>query len=390
MEVYILDSLLRRDQVVDRFVSLIWSERFSAYGDFQLDLLSTLENRSRFSTGTCLTLNDSTRIMTVESIENHNDNDGRNILTLKGRSLEYILENRIARGSLSNLTIEPKWIITGPPMDLANKLFHDICVTGILDHADIIPGVIESSFYSTDTIWPSPDSITYEIEPQTLYSALKNLCVLYDMGFRLVRNPSTNLIHFDVYMGSDRTTQQSTLPAVIFSPDLENLNNTSELTSIAGYKNTAYVVSPVGSEIVYPLDVDPNITGFERNVLLVKADDIKDTDPEMATAKMIQRGKEELSKNRRFFGFDGEISPYTSYKYGIDYNLGDLVEQRNVDGITNFMQVVEQIFTSDKEGDKSYPTLALNTFITPGSWRGWDYNQVWEDVGPTEYWANQS
>jgi hypothetical protein len=52
------------------------------------------------------------------------------------------------------------------------------------------------------------------------------------------------------------------------------------------------------------------------------------------------------------------------------------------------MQVSEQIFVCDGEGERSYPTLAINQFIMPGSWLAWDYNQVWIDLGATEYWAN--
>jgi hypothetical protein len=254
----------------------------------------------------------------------------------------------------------------------------------------VIPGVTEARIFPADTISEPADSITIEIDLTTVYTAVKNVCDLYDMGFRLVKDGDTTHLYWDVYMGSDRTTQQTTLPAVVFSPDLDNLQNTTELTTIDSYKNCAYVFSPVGVEIVYALDIDPATTGFDRHVLLVNATDITDTDPAVATAKMIQRGKEELSKNRQFSGFDGEISQYSQYVYGVDYNLGDLIEQRNDDGVTNVMQVTEQIFVSDKEGERSYPTLSVNTFVTPGSWTAWDYNQVWVDLDPSpETWSDQ-
>ena len=387
MEVYILDSLYRRARVVDKFKSLIWTERFSAYGDFELTMNSTLENRTRFPAGTRLAINESYRVMTVETVEDATDSEGRNLLTLKGRSLEAILEDRVARGTLGDLTSTPKWVLTGPPMNVARYIYHYICGLGTLDPGDKIPNVIEGSIFPEDTIGEPPDSITYEIELTSVYLAIKQLCDLYDAGFRLVRNFDTSQLYFDVYMGSDRTTAQSTLPAVIFSPDLGNLQNTTELTTIATYKNCAYVISPVGHEVVYPLDIDPRVNGFDRRVLWVKADNITDTDPAVASAKMIQRGKEELSKCRRFSAFDGEIGQISTYKYGTHYNLGDLVELRNTDGATNNMQVTEQIFVSDEEGERSYPTLSLNTFITPGSWLAWDYSQVWEDLGLTDYWS---
>lgn len=388
MEVYILDSLLRREKVVDRFESLIWTERWSVYGDFQLVIQSTNESRSNFVAGTRIAQNESYRVMTVDTVENITDSEGKALLKVSGVSLEKILDDRIAKDTLSDLTTEPKWILTGTPGDIARQIFNDICVLGNLDPGDVIPFLMPGTIFPEDTISESTDIITVELDLTTVYQAIKQLCDLYDLGFRLVRNFDTSQLYFDIYSGSDRTTLQTDLAPVVFSPDLDNLKNTTEFTTIAQSKNIAYVFSPVGFEVVVPQDVDPEVEGFERHVLLVRADDITDPDPEIASALMIQRGKEELSKNRSFSAFDGELNQYSEYKYGVHYNLGDLVEMRNSDGVTNNMRVTEQIFVSDKEGERSYPTLAINLFITPGSWLAWDYNQVWADLGLTEYWAD--
>ena len=71
------------------------------------------------------------------------------------------------------------------------------------------------------------------------------------------------------------------------------------------------------------------------------------------------------------------------YPYEIAYQLGYLIEMRNIDGITNQMRVQEQIFVSDAAGERAYPTLAIDRFITPGSWFAWDFNQVWQDTDGT-------
>lgn len=387
MEVYILDSLNRHTDVVDKFLSAIWTERFADIGNFELDLYSSPENRRRLIPGTRLALTDSKRVMTVETVEDASTDSGERLLKVTGRSLEKILNDRIARGTMTSTTTEPKWVITGTPKVLANKIFHDICITGTLSSGDIITGITEANtLFPADTIPSSSTSITYEIEPQTVFSAIKKLADVYGMGFRIVRDPNTAALYFDVYMGSDRTTAQTTLPAVIFSPDLENLHNTKQLTSNAVFKNVAYVISPVGTQTVYDSLTDPSVAGFDRRVLLVKADDITDTDSTVANAKMVQRGREELAKNRVVAALDGEVSQTSQYKYGLDYNLGDLVEIRSSDGVTSNMQVTEHIFVSDREGDRSYPTLSLNAFVTPGSWLGWNPTQVWSDL-TTETWA---
>lgn len=388
MEVYTLDSLYRRERVIDQFESLIWTERYSAFGDFELSIVSNQDTRKMLAPGTRLALNQSYRVMEVETFEDKTTSDGQSILNVRGRSLENILENRIARYQMVSLTTESKFTIIDPPATAARNLFQHVCVSGALDPGDVIPFYTPGNIFPADTIPEPADIISWEFEPQTVYKAIKDLCDLYDLGFRLVRGVDTSLLYFNIYSGSNRTTDQTTLPAVIFSPELDSLENTTAFTTTATYKNVAYVFSPVGAEMVYADSVDPTVAGFERRVLFVKADDITDTDPAVATAKMIQKGKEELSKNRQLQAFDGELNQNSSYHYGVDYNLGDLVEMRNKDGVTNNMRVTEQIFVSDSEGERSYPTLAINKFITPGSWLAWDYNQEWEDLGLTEYWAD--
>ena len=107
------------------------------------------------------------------------------------------------------------------------------------------------------------------------------------------------------------------------------------------------------------------------------------------TAAMQQKGREELSYARRFIGFDGEVTQRTQYKYGIDYQLGDLVEMRGKDGISAVVRVTEQIFTSDAEGDKSYPTLSNKLTAEPGSWASMG-NAEWIDYDDdlTTYWSS--
>lgn len=399
MEVYILDSLLRRTAVVDLFESLIWTERWTSIGDFELLINSTAESRGQFVNGVLLSINNSNRVMVVETVENSNNTDGKNMLKVKGRSLESILEHRVAAASLSDLTTEPKWVLSGKPADIARAMFDHICVTGALDLNDKIPLIAPGNLYPADNIPEPAATITWEQEPDTLYKAIKDLCELYDLGFRLTRDDVTSKLYFNVYSGNNRTTLQSALPSVVFAPGLENLQNTTELTTMEQAKNVAYVFSPQGFEMVYPDNFDPDTNGYERRVLVVKVGALSGTDPDFpndppteaeVSAYLIQKGKEELSKTRAWSAFDGELNRNSSYKYGVDYYLGDLITMQNADGAMNNMRVTEQIFVHDQEGERSYPTLAINQFIAPGSWISWKYNKFWIDFGTTEFWSTQA
>lgn len=388
MEVYVLDSLLRRERVVDRFESLIWTERFSEIGDFELILRSTRESRSQFITGTRLAVNTSYRVMIVETVEDETDSDGKKLLTVKGRSLEALLEDRVARPSHDNLAVAPTWRLGGRPGDIARQVFKEICVDGKLSLDDIIPFITAGSIMPNDTISEPDTPIVVEFPPQTVFEAIKELCDIYDLGFRLLRNFDMSQLYFDIYTGSDRTTRQRDLPPIIFSVENDNLQNTKELDTIVGAKNVAYVYSEVGSAIVFAENVPVDVEGFDRRVLLVEASEVT-ADTVDIPAALRQKGWEELSKARSFSAFDGELNQRGSYRYGVDYNLGDIVEMRNEDGVITYKRVTEQIFVHDVEGERSYPTVSMDMFVAANTWRSQISTRVWEDFGLEEYWADQ-
>jgi hypothetical protein len=390
MEVYTLDALLRRQEVVDVFQSLIWTERFQSLGDFQIDVINNYRNRGLFKADTYLALNKSNYVMRVESVEDDVSADGQKILIVKGRSMEAILQDRVAFSVEGDTTTTPKWTITDTPAAVARKIFHDICVTGVLNPGDVIPYINEGTFMPASTIAEPVDPITLEMEPTTVYEAITQVCSAWNLGFRILRRGDLTQLWFDIYAGCDRTTAQTTFQPVVFAPELDNLQNTKELTTIDSAKNVAYVYSPAGFKEVYAAGVDPLVDGFDRRVLVVNASDVT-TDTVDVNAALSQRGYLALAGARVLQAFDGEISQNSQYVYGRDYNLGDLVETRNVDGVSNYMRVTEQIFVQDQNGERQYPTLALNTFINTGSWLSWTNDKAWYDLDSdtTSVWGNQ-
>lgn len=391
MEVYILDSLLRRVEVIDRFESLIWTERWASWGDFELKIRSTFESRSQLKTGVQLAMNRSLRVMQVETVEDKTLEDGTEVLEVKGRSIEAVLIDRVAKETMSSLTADPVWDITGTPGAVIRWIFKRICIDGALSTYDKIPFIVDGRHPTmpASTITEPIDPIAVSLEPQNVYDAMTNLANTWTLGFRILLLFDASQLYFDVYSGIDRTMSQVTTTPVLFTPALDNLQNVTELNTVEDAKNVAYVFAPNGFAEVRPADVPPDVDGFERRVLVVKADDITLAAGSALDSALIQRGKEALAEHRAFQAFDGEINANSQYIYGVHYYLGDLVEMRNKDGAGNQMRVTEQIFVSDKEGERAYPTLAINTFINTGSWLSWETNKKWidYDADTTTVWA---
>lgn len=385
MEVYILDDFLRRTAVVDLYESCIWTDRYAAMGDFELVVPSVNQYRRLLVPGTRLALNDSDRTMTIKTSDIKTDSEGRTLLTASGTSLEEMLEDRVATDGVSWMTEGGKWVIQGTPGNVARQIFDLICRQGILHPGDIIPFIQPGALYPSGSLGETSQQFNFEVPLGSVYKAVKDICDMYDLGFRLVRDGDKSKLHFEIYTGDDRTTFQSVRTPVIFSPEMDNLQNVSELVSIAGAKNIAYVFSKTGSLIVYSDTATQDTAGFDRRILHVDATDIDEPAGPILDALMLQKGQEALAAHRPLAAFDGEINQYSKYRYMRDYRLGDLVEMRNSDGATNHMRVTEQIFVSDAQGDRSYPTLTMNRFITPGSWDSWG-NETWDGGDQDDVW----
>lgn len=388
MDVFVLDDFLVRSTVVDAYFSCIWSERVASVGDFELVVPNTPDMKNLLAVGRRLGINESKRVMVIETHEAKIDDEGRDVLTVSGRSLESILMERIAWvNPTAGADANPKWVVTGTPAAAARWIFYQVCVVGAMSVSDIIPFYVTGSTYPTDTIAESPDSVVFELEIGTVYERIKDICDQYKMGFRLYKGRDDSKLYFNIYQGNDRTTQQSVLDPVVFSPSLDNLAKIQELTSIENLRNVAFVYSKTKSIYVYADGTDANTAGLARRVLLVDATSVEETTEPNLTKILTQKGNEALAKNRSITAFDGEISQADQYIYGLHYELGDLVEMQSGNGITNNMRVTEQIFVSDESGTRSYPTLSVDLLITPGSWLAWDANEEWASATGT--WSEQ-
>lgn len=378
MEFYVLDDLLRRVEVIDRFESLIWTERYSSAGDFELVLNSSSAARNLLSEGQKVAVNESRRVMTIETIEDKDDSDGRSLLSVKGPSIEDVMDDRATRNPIGNGAM-PDLTITDTPANVMNALFQMVCVNNpnVLDR---IPFYTPGNLFPLDTNPYPINTVAVSVGNTSVLSALKQIADGYGLGFRLYRGYDDSKLYFNVYSGSNRTSSQDDVDPVIFSQALGTIDEINELTSIADYKNVAYVFAPNGSAIVSD-NGSESAGGFDRRVLVVDANDIDlEAGVDLQNALKI-RGVEELAKQDGVRAVDGQAPQNSKYKYGIHYQLGDVVELRNRYNTVTNMRVTEQIFVSDEQGDRSYPTLAAESFITAGAWFSLDSTLVWDDFG---------
>jgi Siphovirus ReqiPepy6 Gp37-like protein len=392
MEVYILDENLEESVVVEGYHSLIWTERYSAAGDFQIVINATQYTRTLYQPETFLAQKDSDYVMQIKTVSDATDDTGAEVLTITGASLEAILNDRVGMpaNSVTDFADNPTWIVTGTPGNIARQMFKNICVDLVLDPGDGVPFYTAGTYLPHGSIAEPTELVTVTASPDTLYNTIKKVCDTYGLGFRLIRKRGVPVqVFFEIYTGDDHTSGQSTYAPVIFGPNLDNLADTTKLVSTASYKTIAYVVGKDQVKVVYNVGVSTTPSGFTRKVMVVSASDIDTTSVADVDSALEQRGLEALAQNQKVYQFDGEISQYGQFQYGKDYKLGDLVEERDATGYGNQMRVTEQIFVSDDQGDRSYPTLALTLTLVPGTWSDVAAGEEWDEEANNQFWANQ-
>lgn len=403
MDIFILDALLRPVDVVDEYVSLIWTERWDSMGDFELVTLSTPSNSYRFVPDAKLWITQSKRIMIVETIEEVDDVENGATLKIKGRDLNMLLEKRV-EASISPFTdlIRATHDTYGwTPPELLVLYFFTICYYGELSPGDIIPFVQETgSLYPIENIpdeWP--EDFEWSSKPQSLYSAMRAICTAFDIGFRFYKDPNASKLYFEAILGCDRTSEQSDFPPVVFSQDMANLIDTTEFTDYSLHYNAVQVIYFYKDEFDNDITMSEFVTapelaysegGFDQKTKILSVTQIpEDMELVDVPAYLIKLGQEELGRSQPVTVFDGETAKNSMYIYEVDYNLGDIVEVRSESGGTAYMRVVEQIFKCDSAGEASYPSLITKSFINPGTWASWKYDVEWSSMGSGEFWANQ-
>jgi hypothetical protein len=268
-------------------------------------------------------------------------------------------------------------------------VFNISCAGGsVFNGNDTIPFYVDGTLLPHGSIAEPTNTPTIFPKPDTVYNTLKSLCDPYNLGFRLVRDGDNSKVYFEVHTGDDRTAGQTTRNPVVFSPDLDNLIDQTLLKSTAQQKTVAYVFAQNGSVTVYAPGANPADSGAKRRAILVDATNVNTPAGLELTASLQAIGLRELAKYQKIYQFDGQVAN-SSYRYGVDYNLGDLVEELDSDGYGSQMLVTEQIFVSDNQGERSYPTLTATNAITPGSWSAVDPAEVWSNVASTVHWADE-
>lgn len=258
MDICVLNDHYELVQVVDQFDSFCWTDRYNEAGEFELQALANITILSYIQKGLYLKIQDSDRLMLIDTVEFTSDVENGDHLKATGQSLERILKWRII---LNEITLD------GPFQEGIMRLLND----NIIDPQDskrMFP-IITFKESNDPAITDLTVNITFKGE--TLYDAISDLCKAYNIGFRMLPDYTNYGFIFELYSGIDRSYNQEKLPQIVFSPEYENIIDSSYIDSDQDTANIAYVVNETDAITLEIFNSDAAPEGRGRKELYVNS-----------------------------------------------------------------------------------------------------------------------
>lgn len=358
-EIFILNQNLTTAGIIDEYTSLIWKPAYEEIGDFELYLQAEKEkvellskNRYVVRAGD-ITVDEAgnttyRKVMIIKGIEIITDTDTGDFLKVSGRELKFILHSRIVWKQTTLIETAEEAI---------RRLILENAISP-LDSRRKIPGMVLEDAAGLQ------DKIDKQVTGDYLDEAVVEICTNYSYGWEIyIENERLKV---RVYKGVDRSYGQEERPYVVFSNDFENLYNTEYQQSVENYANTTLIGGEgEGVERVY-VTVGEENSGLDRYETFTDARDIssnKGSEDEIPIEdyKLLlkERGSENLSEKAVTEGFRGEVLSDMSFKYGVDFYLGDTVTVINEYGISRNVMVVSAIESEDEMGEKLLPQFNM-------------------------------
>jgi len=373
MEPYTLNRSFIKQNIIDGYDLIIWTERY--YGDSAIELVvpATIEMFQKLAPGTFVGLDSSDEIMILETF-----NIEKGKLKVTGISILPWLDNRFVRTSAlhedkywyleSGTAGWTLWAIVYYMCCQGSPYLNGTNPTGIANpQALVIPGLGLRAYDQSGPV------VKVGVPYGPVYKALKEIASTYEIGMQITLDSVSDIaftLGFRSYKGVDRTSGQSENPVVRFSPQMDSFTDIKELQSIKEMKTLVYSFAPDNSDIK-PLITTPGVaslsgpqyTGFDLRAMMIFADDIT-TDMVAGNSQSLvnilnSRALDELTNNHFIKSVDGEIVPDNQFQYGIHYNLGDVIEVEGNTGVVQSARITEYIRSQDAAGEKAYPTVTM-------------------------------
>lgn len=392
-------------RLINDYSSLVWTDRFRDYGEFQLNIPRDAASADVFFPGLLLGIQESQCVMLAETQREMVNDQGYRDIVVTGRSAESIIEDRVLWAPQSAASVLPKTytyldaILLYLWQAVLNNTTSDVAYTvarpsQISTNSKISDALVTDSARSGGSLRKITVSLG-QIGPQ-----IRGWLNLINHGLRCLRPPSgvngadsitvdpingankgkitrtpmsgtTTKLRFDVYKGVDRSkVPASSGKYILLSDEAGHLDNVSVATTyrefvtnaLHGIDDTHYYGSSTSLTAKKDFGIRHRYIDASQLVSGMVAADYPDVISDA------QKEYYQTHTNKAILSAD--LTTNVPFIYGTDYLLGDTV-LLTYKGRTRRSLVNEYTRIDDLEGQRDYPGFLAWDEIESGVVRDW-------------------
>ncbi|WP_100406271.1 Gp37-like protein [Bacillus solitudinis] len=293
---------------IDDYESLVFERKWYTFGSFQMTVDPNKNGVEHLKKYNIVSLGRDKTGFILHSEKDAGDNEN---LLVSGLSLGGFLETR--------LTIPPSGSAYDRVNDNVESIMRQYVDRNVINPLDLNRKI---KLLVNGTNQGKGPTTFYQTRFKQLDEELEKIGIASGLGWEVVIDFENECFVFEVYEGKDLSILQDENPPVVFSFDFDNIKNQKLVESEYSYRNVGYVAGQGEGDNRHIVEVGDS-GGLERREVFIDARDIEN--PE----ELPVRGEQKLAEYEQVFSFDSEILDQSNMKYGVDWDLGDIVTVQN-------------------------------------------------------------
>lgn len=356
IDIWVLDENYRLKGVIDNYKSVIWTERLSENGDFEIYCPNNIYNYNILSLNADVYVpvfitrsDDQTKIGILTNVRYVHDVDNGDMIIASGFTDDYLLHYRVVFEQSSYFG-NTEYVIR-----------HMVRNAMIQSEFQFVNRDISNMTLGNAIGLPDTYKVNVQLQGDYLDEAVSRICKDQGIGYLIEFDFFSRNFIFNLIAGRDK-------PEIVFSTGLDNLLS-SEYSNV-NKPNTAYAIGAgngvdklMGQYDAYVIEK----TGIYRQEFYVDAEKLSNNAESFDTLMYVNllRSKAKQSLIDKFGSGETVQSSVAanSYKLGVDYKLGDVVtviidigvEQTQKKAIRQ--KIIETVECWDENGYTCEPTF---------------------------------
>lgn len=399
------DLPYRGTTAITGYSSMIWTERFRDYGEFQMNIPYDSPLASTFYPGSLLGRQGSSQVMLAETQQENINDQGYREIVVTGRSAESIIEDRVL------------WAPPGAALTLARSynyldaallyIWQAVMNSSTADVGSTVarPAEISSNSTISDAIVTDSTKLTglkvkkVNVNVGQIGPTVRNFLNSINCGIRCVRPLSTvnnvssisvttangpnkglitrtalsgtsDKLRFDVYRGTDRSKTPPVSDNLVYlSEEAGHLDNVDVTTTYREFITNT--VHGVDATHYYGASGGGWRGDFDVRHRYIDASGLVSGMPPADHVDIIDDAEAVYFQTHSNRGvLTADLTSGTPYIFGTDYYLGDTIMLKYRKN-TRRSLVNEYTWVDDREGSREYPGFLGWDEITSGVIRDW-------------------